>query len=395
MPLSIQDKKMAKQTKAEYDKMMKDAQLAMDRAKINMMRKRNSVFITTVLFSLKMQWDSNIPTAGTDAIGLWVNPKYFLSLSDEERIFLLFHETWHVCWNHMSRGRDLNHKKYNRAGDYVINQMAVDNGYTMPKGGLQDDQYKGMSTREVYDLLPDPEENDGGDGSMGSDIIYDPAGKDPDPTKQMDITTTIMKAMTQAKLAGNDPGSIPGELRREIENIIHPKLPWQALLQNFMTEFAKTDYSWKRPNRRYQPDFYMPSLYGESIGHVATAVDTSGSVTNEEFTSFLTELTGIKEQFNPSKMTIIDFDTNIKKIHVLEEDMKVADIEFTGYGGTDIGEVWEWGKKTKPLVLIIFSDMEFTHPTENLPCPVLWICVNNERMGDMPFGKTIHMDTSK
>jgi len=380
-------------TQAEHDKMMKDAQLAMDRAKINMMRKKNSVFITTVLFSLKMRWDESIPTAGTDAIGLWVNPTYFLKLTDEERIFLLFHETWHVCWNHMSRGRDLDHKKYNRAGDYVINQMAIDAGYTMPDGGLQDDQYRDMSTREVYDLLPDPQKGDGGDGSMGGDIIYDPAGQDPDPTKQMDITTTIMKAMTQAKLAGNDPGSIPGDLRRAIEDIIHPKLPWQALLQNFMTEFAKTDYSWARPNRRYQPDFYLPSLSGEAVGHIAAAVDTSCSVTDEEFTSFITELTGIKETLNPKKMTIIDFDTNIKKIHTIEEDMDLSEVAFTGYGGTDIHEVWEWAQKEEPLVLIIFSDMEFTYPTEEAGCPILWLCVNNKRMGDIPFGTTIHFES--
>jgi len=382
-------------TTAEHKKMMADAQMAMDRAKINMMRKKNSVFITTVLFSLKMRWDESIPTAGTDAIGLWVNPNYFLGLDDDERIFLLFHETWHVCWNHMSRGRDLDHKKYNRAGDYVINQMAVDAGYKMPKSGLQDDKYKDQSTREVYDQLPDPQENDGGDGSMGGDVIYDPAGKDPDPAKQMDITTTIMKAMTQAKLAGNDAGAIPGELRREIEDIIHPKLPWQSLMQNFMTEFAKTDYSWKRPNRRYQPDFYMPSLYGESIGHIAAAVDTSCSVTDKEFTSFITELTGIKEMLNPKVMTIIDFDTSIKKIHTIEEDMNLSEVEFTGYGGTNIKPVWKWAQKTKPLVLIIFSDMEFTYPTTDPGCPVLAVCVNNERLGDMPWENTttIHMDS--
>jgi len=384
---------MTTMTDAEHKKMMADAQLAMDRAKINMMRKKNSVFITTVLFSLKMTWDESIPTAGTDAIGLWVNPIYFLSLNDDERIFLLFHETWHVCWNHMSRGRDLNHKKYNRAGDYVINQMAVDTGYKMPAGGLQDDKYKGQSTREVYDQLPDPQDGDGGDGSMGGDVIYDPAGQDPDPTKQMNITANIMKAMTQAKLAGNDPGSIPGELRRAIEDIIHPKLPWQTLLQNFMTEFAKTDYSWKRPNRRYQPDFYLPSLFGESIGHIAAAVDTSCSVTDEEFTSFITELSGIKEILNPKTMTIIDFDTQIKKIHTIEEDMDLSEVEFTGYGGTNIRDVWKWGKENNPLILIIFSDMEFTYPTEELECPVLWLCVNNERIGDMPFGTTIHFES--
>ncbi len=374
--------------------LLKAAQLAMDRAKINMMRDNNTVFITTVLFSLKLHWDEGVPTAGTDGLALHVNPTYFTGLTEPERIGLLFHETWHVCWNHMSRGRDLDHKKYNRAGDYVINDMALSKNYTLPPGALFDKKFKDMSTREVYDLLPDPKDGDGGDGGMGGDVIFDPAGT-PDPAKQMDITATIMKAMTHAKLAGNDPGSIPGELRREIEDIINPKLPWQMLLSNYMTELAKNNYSWNRPNRRFMPDFYLPSLYGEAIGHIASAVDTSCSVTDEEFTSFVTELTGIKEMLNPKLMTVIDFDTKIKKIHEIEEDMDLSEVHFTGYGGTNINEVWNWTTKNKPLVMIIFSDMEFTYPDTDPGCPVLAICVNNERLGEMEWAtETIHFDSN-
>ena len=80
--------------------MTKEMQKALDRAKVKFMSHPNSTFMTTVLFSLNIHItnpdDSKIPTAGTDGIGLWINPKFFLSLNEEQRATLLYHEVGHV-----------------------------------------------------------------------------------------------------------------------------------------------------------------------------------------------------------------------------------------------------------------------------------------------------------
>ena len=366
-------------------------QRTMDKAKVKLMTMPNSVFISTVLFSLKQTFSDQVPTAGTNGLELLVNEKFWLSLSEDERVGLLFHEAWHVAWNHMQRGKDLEQDRYNIAGDHVINIMAKDAGFVLPQGGYCDTKYRGMSTREVYDLLPPDECAPRG---PGMDIIFDDKGmsEEDSQAKQVALTNVLIKASTQSKMQGDKPGTVPGDIQVMIDEIINPKLPWQVLLQNYMTAFAKDDFTWTRPNRRFMPDFYLPSAHSEAVGHIAIAVDTSCSVTNEEFSAFVTEIVGMQETVKPEKLTIIDFDTSIKDIQEVNQDESVRDLKFTGRGGTNIKEVWSWAKKNNPVLLVVFSDMEFAYPPNNNNFPVLWICVNNPGI-TMPFGETIHLST--
>ena len=79
------------------------AQQALNKAKIELMRRPDSVFFITVCFSLKHIWDSSIKTAATNGIDIKFNPGFFMSLTAEERLFLLLHETCHVAYQHMCR----------------------------------------------------------------------------------------------------------------------------------------------------------------------------------------------------------------------------------------------------------------------------------------------------
>ena len=67
-------------------------QKAMDKAKISLIRTKNSAFISTILFSLKLGWTEDHPTACTDGLELWINPKFFNSLTKGNQVFLLAHE---------------------------------------------------------------------------------------------------------------------------------------------------------------------------------------------------------------------------------------------------------------------------------------------------------------
>ena len=76
---------------------------ALDRAKIGLLQIKNSTFISTVLFNLKVEWDESVPTACTDGLRRIIGPDFFMKLDKEERVFLLAHEAWHVAFQHMSR----------------------------------------------------------------------------------------------------------------------------------------------------------------------------------------------------------------------------------------------------------------------------------------------------
>ena len=81
------------------------------------------------------------------------------------------------------------------------------------------------------------------------------------------IEDIIVKASVQSKMAGDAAGSIPGDIEIALDKLLNPKLPWNVILQNYMSSFAKEDFSWRRPNRRTLSQgiylhHYTPSHWG-------------------------------------------------------------------------------------------------------------------------------------
>ena len=372
-------------------------QKKVSKAKIALLQQPNSIFLTTILFSLKQEWSTDIPTAYVDGVTLTINPDWFDKVEKDESLGLLAHESWHVAFNHMHRVGARDPKTFNQAADYVINNMLVANGFTLPKGALIDPQYDDMTTEQVYDLLiqnPPPETPEGG---MGPDDIK-PPGKEKSPAEikemQEKVKDIISKATMQAKLEKQSHGDKSGELDRLLDELLNPKLDWKVLLQNYMSSFQKEDYSFKRPNRRYMPEFYLPSLHSEALGEIAIAVDTSGSVSNEDFRMFLSEINYIKETLRPAVTTVIDFDTRINNVTKLSPDDPIGNVKFTGGGGTNLSPVFEYYDKQPPVVLIVFSDL-WCNPIKVDPgYPTLWICLDNPK-AKVHFGELIHFSTER
>jgi predicted metal-dependent peptidase len=382
-----------------------DLETAFDKAKIGLMTKHNSIFITTILFSLKHTWDESCKTAGTNGVDLVIAPTWFMSMTAGARMGLLAHEAWHVAFNHMTRGDSYEHKEYNIAADHVINVMLKDASYELPEGGYGDFKYRGWSTDEVYKDLqsnpkPPPPKGGEGSGGCGQDIKYPSDEKDKDgkgnTQKQKDnlqrkIEDTLIKATTQSKIMGDAAGTIPGDISRMLDELLNPKLDWKTLLSNYMNAFAKEDYSYQRPNKRFMPDFFLPGMHSESLGEICFACDASGSVSQADFTAYLNEINYVKEELNPVLTTIIDFDTRINNVHSLGQDDSIEGIKFTGGGGTNLTPVFDYYSDRKPVVLVVFSDLYCSMIKNDPGYPVLWVCVNNPR-GQVNFGTIIHID---
>jgi len=358
---------------------MKKIERDLDRAKVGLMTDKGSVFITTILFSLDVKFDERVPTAGTNGVKMYINPEWFGALKPAQQIGLLVHECWHVALSHMIRGIDKDKEKYNIAGDHVINIMITDSGMQIPDGGHCDTQYRGLSTMEVYDKLPDSPCAPQGPGGMDGDVIYEEYAPDsPEAAElEMQITNTLVKAKTQSEISGEDPGNMPEEFRRHIDSLINPVLPWQQLLANYMSNFAKDDYTFRRANRRYLPDFIMPSQYSERLADIGVAIDLSGSITEEQLQAFLSELDYIQDTMKPEKMVIIGFDTELHEIHEIAEGDSIMDLKFTGGGGTDIDPVVDYFNERMPVATIIFTDMYFDDPENSPEFNHLWVVIDN------------------
>ena len=67
--------------------------------------------------------DDRIGTAATDGHRIIYSPKFFNTLSDEQKQFVFAHEVMHVAFNHILRSKGRNQRLWNIATDSVINQI--------------------------------------------------------------------------------------------------------------------------------------------------------------------------------------------------------------------------------------------------------------------------------
>jgi len=367
---------------------MEDLQMALNKAKIGLMSKPDSTFFTTVCFSLKHTFDEEIPTACTNGKEIRFNPHWFLQLDPEERIFLMLHETLHVAYLHMARLKERNPQKWNIAADHVINLQLLERGFRMPQPGLADRQYTGLSTEEVYDKLPDDPSSENFDMDL---VEGDPGNAE---GLEQDVQDILIRAAMQAKMAGDSPGSIPGEIQIFLDKLLNPQLPWQRILQKYLRTFNKSDYTFRKPNRRHFPKHILPGLRNESLISMAIAVDTSGSVSDIEFTHFISEVHCILKMMKPEKITILQFDTQIKAVDEVRNVQELSRIVFTGRGGTRIEPVLEWAEERKPQVLLVFSDGYFRFYQNEFKRELVWLIHNNKQFNP-PFGKVIQYEMEK
>ena len=174
-------------------------------------------------------------------------------------------------------------------------------------------------------------------------------------------------------------------------------MDWREMLREFVksTCSAKDTSSWRKVNRRFlSMGTYMPSLIGEKVGHMVIAVDTSGSVGQEELSGFLTEVKGIAEEVKPSQVDLIYWDSRVAAHEEYTENDVSNIINSTkprGGGGTSPSCVSEYLKEKaiEPECVIMLTDGYVGNDWgRDWTAPVLWAIVGgNDCVADN--GKTI------
>lgn len=354
---------------------------AKSKAMVNLMSRPDSAFFATLAFSMQFLWDESIPTACTNGTYIKFNPNFFMDLSPDERVFVIIHESCHVAYLHASRLMGRSHERFNIAADHVINLSLIERGYKMPKIGLANPAYTGMSTEQVYDLLVDPPK-----GSYQMDL--EPSEETEEEISKV-VDDILCRAAMQSKIEGDKVGTIPGEIEIYLSKLLKPKLPWQRIFQKYFQALAKDNYTFKKFNRRFLPNYYLPTLYSEKVINFATAFDTSGSVTDEEFLRFVSEVHGVLRMMKPDLLTLIQFDTAIHSVEKIKNVTDLMKVSFKGRGGTDVTEVLEWANANKPQLLLIFTDGHFNLGTATTKVNTIWLIHNNSKF-TAPFGKVIH-----
>ncbi|HBC84344.1 MAG TPA: hypothetical protein DCZ30_02575 [Clostridiales bacterium] len=97
-------------------------------------------------------------TAATDGKNIYVDPKYFASLSENDRLFTIAHEIMHIKFMHMFRLKDKSGVKrdpelWNIATDAIINANLERDGFTIKEGYVNMPEALNYSAEEFYQKL--------------------------------------------------------------------------------------------------------------------------------------------------------------------------------------------------------------------------------------------------
>jgi predicted metal-dependent peptidase len=399
MPASPDDpfaaiEQMARQKAAEESA---TRAITIARTKLVLGRDAKSVFFATLALRLKpvIAWEEE--TMAVDGKSLFYNPDFTNGLQPEEVMGVVVHEVMHCSLNHHARRMGRDPYRWNVAADLAINHLLVQNGFVLPKKVLMPGQGSftnfapGLSAEEYYTQLP----QDMGQGEPGTDPggcgrVRDPRGASPADCANEEADWQA--ATAQAESAANSRGTMPAGLSRMCDQVLRPAADWKAVLREFVSRSAKSDFSWARPNRRFiAQGLYLPGLYSEELGEVLVLVDTSGSIGQEELSVFGNELDGILSSFDCTA-TVVYHDSEPCKVDEWASTDGPFKLEPVGGGGTSHEWLGEWLEKhgSTPACIVCLTDMA-TDFGADPGIPVLWAKVGNYG-SDPPFGRVVNIN---
>lgn len=389
----------------------------LQKAKITLMRNSKFALLSGILMVGRTSVDDNVPTACTDGRDERYGREFIKGLRDPELAFVVAHEAAHKMYRHLSTWRKLsdeNRELTNHACDYVINLMLKDldpseSVIAMPvyrdgphvgkRMGLVDERFRGMNTKQVYDILKQEQEENGHQGGGIDEHDWDGA-KEMTEAEAKELAREIDQAIRQGLMAHQkQTGKGGGTLSRELQDLLEPKVDWRQMLREYVKAVcrAKDTSSWRRVNRRYLSlGMYMPSIVGERVGHIVIGVDTSGSIGGPELAEFLAEVKGIAEEVNPEKVDLIYWDSEVaghEEYTELEVPNIVSSTKPRGGGGTSPSCMSDYlkEKRIEPECIIMLTDgyvgNDWGH---DWPAPVMWTITGGNKV-TAPNGKTIHI----
>jgi predicted metal-dependent peptidase len=383
---------------------------------------------------------------------LTINDDFWESLTEEHRLGLLKHELLHIAFGHLTTFFKFSDKRLaNVAMDMEINQY-IDNAWLLggelskedfdaikeqvkaeiaearerdapeeeikaiadklPSRGIMIEDYDDMDLetkagcRYYYDKLKeakDKKQQNGTCGSPAMDGLLDQIddGDVPDHSTWEDfedlteaeqklIEKQLQKVLSDAKEQTiKKRGTVPGEIEGVIviEEIVAAKFDWRGYIRRFTGISTKvfTKKIRRKENKRFDAN---PGLKIKMKQHMLLAIDTSGSVSNEELLEFMNEIHHIYKA--GVDITIIQCDVTIKSI---EQYKGKPDLKISGRGGTEFDPVLEYynANQNKYTSLVYFTDGECytdVKPKGN----VLWVISERSEMNNDLPGKVIKLE---
>jgi len=353
----------------------------------------------------------HVPTAGvrinpqSAQFEMLYNPEFMAGLTDKEKLGVLMHEYYHIIFEHVttrlpSEGMSM---KWNVATDLAINShiadMLPEGGCIPSKVGTPFEKYPlGLSAEAYLKLIEEDEQfkNEDGEGGQGGEggegdesgqgggsSLADHAFDDHSGWEDVDEET---KAMAKERLkdavekaakdavGGQGWGSVSADTRKQIMDMITPKIDWKKVLRYFIKTSQRSNKrsTVRRLNRRF------PYIHaGRKVtrqAKIAISIDQSGSVSDEMLASFFAELNSLSAL---AEFTVIPFDTEVDKNLVYKwKKGERKTWERVKCGGTCFDAPTRYVNEEKFDGHIILTDMEAPKPIAS-KCQRMWMTDQN------------------
>ncbi len=429
--------------------MMDDKQtVRVKRAHITMMKNPATALYSGVMLMGKTEVTDGNFTAYTDGYNKKYCSKFIEKLTEPKVRGVVLHENLHVLLKHLLFGKDMFKKNQmiaNMAADFVVNAIIKDITVNvggellvdLPDGGLYDPMFKGWSMREVFNYIykenPEPDGGDGdggGNGGDGGDGDGNEGNSNPDPSRplnkkikvngkeydvsdqfdehdfasgknqtQEEVKDTNEKIDRAIREGGILAGRMGANIPRSISDVLEPKIDWKAVLREFVNSSVKgkDEFTWRKMNKRHLAnDMYLPSMEDETVGEIIYAVDTSGSISNEDLSRVAGELASLCELCQPERVRVLWWDTHVHGEQVFEGDYNniAKMLKPQGGGGTRVSSVSDYIVKNNITAecLIVHTDGYVENNIDwKLKLPTLWL-VTMCRNFTPPSGKKVMID---
>ncbi|GAB4297810.1 MAG: VWA-like domain-containing protein [Oscillatoriaceae cyanobacterium] len=361
-----------------------------------------SPFFATLALFVNFQATKIIPTAATDGMQIFVNEEFVFSLSSPELDGLLLHEVLHTALLHVLRRGFREPILWNIAADISVNGMITDlPDIALPVGAIIYQQLDKLSVEEIYDILLknalfnsinmiDLLEVVPADCLNGHNIR---AGGSLERAKQKEIETYWRNALQQAMVVARSQnrGYIPAGIERELGALNGAQIDWRSYLWRYLVQ-TPTDFSGF--DRRFVGrGLYLEALQGETV-KVFVAIDTSGSIDDQQLRLFLSEVAGILTSYPHLQCQLYYADADAYGPYDLDPNSKIPPPQ--GGGGTSFVPFFEkvienWDNYSTG-VCVYLTDGYGEFPPEPPLLPVLWVVTpGGMALENFPFGEAVRL----
>jgi predicted metal-dependent peptidase len=364
--------------------------------------------------------DNWCKTTATDAKNFYYNPTFIGSLDSDQTKFILIHEALHCALTHFARRGNRKKHIWDLACDFAINPLIVKEGFRPPLEAAVFRQYEGKTAEEIYPFIDDSIDNEPIDQHLydenANDDSNEASGKSetsdsesnnrnqqqdntsgglaqkPDPLsykEKQELTIKWQKDLASAAVIARQQGALSSIMEKIVDFSLQPHLSWQELLASYLQHFARDDFSFTRPKKRGVA--ILPTLKSHNI-EIVVAIDTSGSISQEEVDEFCSEISAIKANMR-AKITLLACDDNLDN-NCPWEYQEWDEIQFPanlgGGGGTNFTPVFEFvdNLDATPNIVVYFTDGKGVFPKTPPNYPVLWLIKGSEKI---PWGQRVQL----